>query len=542
MFSFLLFSFSAYAGNFTIGNYDLNGSRSIPSSAEPDLSKQKIEAIGLEVKWHTGTDAPLVAVPIVQDGVVYAATTDFGFVLGGSLYAMDADDGNILWQFSLSRPSGGALASPLVNKNAVYVAALNGTLFKLNRKTGDEIWRIKPNLHPFLDQTWTGPIRVFNGTKSLIILAINANDEGVGNTDLGVSGIVAIDDKTGMEEWRFLTTTPTEGGAGIWETSPSYSKNNNLIYVTTGQTAQATTEAPFFGSNAVFAIDARDGSMRWKTQVRDDDLWNFDIPFDPTDPGDTDIGDGAALFKMKGKEFIAVGSKRGYFYVMDALTGEIINGSGVDSLGFSIGLDAFDGGDPSGVIGPSVDGGYNLDSGYYKKGNRTIHFGILTDYTSGLIDVFNQVPPYDGRGAPRPSAGYVPGTCFIAGFGKSPECPGADSGNLILIAGDGSEELGRFTYAEANLFAPLYLDNMIFVHATPTPSGTPNSLLVLDVSDPTDPTLIESVPLSIEFPVPVTAFSGGANISIANGMIYSGNGFFGFGPQRGLFAIGLKDD
>jgi len=534
MFSFLLFSFSAYAGNFTIGNYDLNGSRSIPSSSESGLSKNKIEAIGLEVKWHTPTDAPLVAVPIVQDAVVYAATTSFA---SGSLYAMDASDGEILWQFPLP---GGALASPLVTEKAVYVAAFNGTLFKLNRKTGDEIWRIKPNLHPFLDTTWTGPIRVFNGTKSLIILAINANDEGVGNTDLGVSGIVAIDDKAGMEEWRFLTTTPTEGGAGIWETSPSYSKKSNLIYITTGQTAKATTSAPFFGSNAVFAIDASDGSMRWKTQVRGDDLWNFDIPFDPTAPGDTDIGDGAALFKMKGKEFIAVGSKRGYFYVMDALTGEIINGSGVDSLGFSIGLDAFDGGDPSGVIGPSVDGGYNLDSGYYKKGNRTIHFGILTDYTSGLIDVFNQVPPYDGRGAPRPSAGYIPGTCFIAGFGKSPECPGADSGNLILIEGDGSEELGRFTHEDGQIFAPLYLDDMIFVHAAPNFSTSfGNSLLVLDVSDPTSPTLIQSVPLSIGS---ATAASLGANISIANGMIYSGNGFFGFGPQQGLFAIGLKDD
>ena len=65
---------------------------------------------------------------------------------------------------------------------------------------------------------------------------------------------------------------------------------------------------------------------------------------------------------------------------------------------------------------------------------------------------------------------------------------------------------------------------------------------MLDVSDPTNPTLMESVPLSTGT---ATAFSGGANISIANGMIYSGNGFFGFNglgnSQQGLFAIGLKD-
>ena len=522
MFSFLLFSFSAYAGNFTIGNYDLEGSRSIPSSAESGLSKKKVEKRGLEVKWHTPTDAPLVAVPIVQGKVVYAATTTFG---SGSLYAMDANDGDILWQVGLP---GGALASPFVHRNAVYVASYNGTLFKLSRKTGNEIWSYKPNLDPSLDTAWTGPIRVSKGKRKLIILAINADDEGVTSTGPGASGIVAVDEKTGIEQWRFLTTTPTEGGAGIWETSPSYSKRHNLIYITTGQTAHASNTGPFFGSNAVFAIDASNGNEVWKTQVRNDDLWRFVIPFIPSEPGDTDIGDGAALFKMKGKEYVAVGSKRGYFYVMDALDGHIINGSGVDSLGFETGLDAFDGGDmATGVIGAGVDGGYNLDSGYYNKGNKIIHFGILNNYTTGMIDVHNQVHP------------WLAGTCFIAGFTLNPECPGPDSGNLILIKGDGSEELGRFTYEDSPIFAPLYLNDMIFVHATPTPSGTPNSLLVVDVSDPTNPTLIESVPLSIGS---ATAFSGGANISIANGMIYSGNGFFGFGPQQGLFAIGLKDD
>ena len=178
VFSFLLFSFSAHAGNFTIGNYDLKGSRSIPSSAEPGLSKENIEAVGLEVKWHTPTDAPLAAVPIVQDGVVYAATTNFGF---GSLYALNADDGEIIWQFALP---GGAIASPFVTEDAVYVAALNGTLFKLTKTTGAIIWTNKPNLHPSLDTTWTGPIRVFNKKKGLIILAINANDEQVGRSSL----------------------------------------------------------------------------------------------------------------------------------------------------------------------------------------------------------------------------------------------------------------------------------------------------------------------------------------------------------------------
>ena len=46
-----------------------------------------------------------------------------------------------------------------------------------------------------------------------------------------------------------------------------------------------------------------------------------------------DVGDSPALFWRNSEPFIAVGSKRGYFYVMNARDGTILNGSGRDAPG-----------------------------------------------------------------------------------------------------------------------------------------------------------------------------------------------------------------
>ena len=116
-------------------------------------------------------------------------------------------------------------------------------------------------------------------------------------------------------------------------------------------------------------------------------------------------------------------------------------------------------------------------------------------------------------------------------------CPSLDSGDLILISGDGASELGRYRTGDGRpLASPVYLDDMIFVRDS-TNFSSPDRLLVIDVSDPTNPTLMESVQLG-------SSFSLGAQVSVSDGQIYTGNGALGFafGSPSGLFALGLADD
>jgi outer membrane protein assembly factor BamB len=67
-------------------------------------------------------DAGVHAAPVVCDGVVYAFSRD------GKVYALEAETGELLWQFS----TGGTIRSvPWVQDAIVYVATIEGTLFAL---------------------------------------------------------------------------------------------------------------------------------------------------------------------------------------------------------------------------------------------------------------------------------------------------------------------------------------------------------------------------------------------------------------------------
>jgi outer membrane protein assembly factor BamB len=81
------------------------------------------------VQWRFQTrnggrtlDAGVYAAPVVCEGVVYACSGD------GDVYALDAQTGDLLWQFS----TGGTIRSvPWVQDAIVYVATIEGTLFAL---------------------------------------------------------------------------------------------------------------------------------------------------------------------------------------------------------------------------------------------------------------------------------------------------------------------------------------------------------------------------------------------------------------------------
>jgi outer membrane protein assembly factor BamB len=515
-----------------VGNGDLSGSRSVPSSAQGGLTKSAVRAQGLEIKWFAATDHPVPGVPAVLDGVVYAGSATGDGTGQGSMWAFDAETGAVLWNTGPAEGlTGGVLASPLVVGGTVYVGTLTGTLAALNRHTGEILWSYKPNVGGFFDSIWSGPIKI----RNMIVFAINPQDEAASFDPPGVAAVIAVDARTGAqtpadEIWRFTPVPAAQqgdvGGAGIWGTSPAYSPELDLVFVSTGQTTFSRDGVSSPGSDSVFAIEASTGELRWQNQVKSGDIWNFTMPFDPTDPHDMDIGEAPAVFKSKGRVLVAVGSKRGYFYIMDAATGVVQNstGTGTDALGFRTALDVI-----GGLPGPGLDGGFNLDSGFFEKNGRTTHFGILNDYTTGMTAVANQVFPWDGSFIPA-------GLCFIQFFGLPAECPPKDSGDLVLINEDGTAELGRYRTGNGKaIFSPVYLDDMIFVRDS-TNFLAPDALLVIDVSDPANPTLMETVSLDV--------LSLGAQVSISGGRIYTGSGFFSsvFGTPSGLFSLGLVGD
>jgi outer membrane protein assembly factor BamB len=74
-----------------------------------------------------------LAAPLAQHGeVAYVASMDF------TVYALDIESGVILWRFTADRA---IRRKPVVTDEDVYVSPEGAGLFRVDRKSGDEIWR-----------------------------------------------------------------------------------------------------------------------------------------------------------------------------------------------------------------------------------------------------------------------------------------------------------------------------------------------------------------------------------------------------------------
>jgi hypothetical protein len=313
--------------------------------------------------------------------------------------------------------------------------------------------------------------------------------------------VLAVDRNTGTEVWRSVLINDADfasgsSGAGFWASAPTYSEDLGLIYVGTGQDRNPAPGA--VGSDSIFAIDATDGTIIWQTQVRTTDTWNVTLPYDPLAPTDTDFGQSPSVFKVKGRTMVAAGDKRGIFWVMDAQSGAILNNGGA-------GLDMFGGVLP----GPGLTGGFNVDAGFVRHGNDVKHFAVFADQSAALQVVVDSFPG---------------GICYLAGGGgPGPFCPAAPTGSVTVIKGDGSAEVCRFSVADTELFSPFHVDGMIFVRG-----AQDGKLHVVDFDDCSQ---IDTIAVP-------TGPSGGASLSISNGLIFTGGGFFG---APGLTAIGVAN-
>jgi quinoprotein glucose dehydrogenase len=150
---------------------------------------------------------------------------------------------------------------------------------------------------------------------------------------LGPAGDVrAYDVRTGTLVWRFQTvagpgqpgheTWEGEGwkdrsGANVWS-AISVDVERGLVFLPVGSAAY-----DFYGgdrkganlyANALVALDAGTGSLRWHFQTVHHDLWDYDLPAPPT----------LVTIRRGGRDLPAVAqvTKTGFVFVLDRVTGQ----------------------------------------------------------------------------------------------------------------------------------------------------------------------------------------------------------------------------
>lgn len=242
--------------------------------------------------------------PLVINGVMYFVT---GFQ---SLVAVEPETGKKLWSFEHqrnARPAKGIAYWP-GNKNGpptLFFGTDDGFLIALNAKTGKpvpgfanegelELRKGMKDNHPNATYGLNGTAIVY---KNLVITGSHVQDNGT----LGGKGDVrAWDASTGKLVWTFHTvpqpgelgheTWLDEGwkdrsGVNVWSTFTLDMQTGTLL-MTLGSPSDDRyggdrPGANLFG-NSLVALDAATGKLKWYFQTVHHDLWDTDLPPQPT--------------------------------------------------------------------------------------------------------------------------------------------------------------------------------------------------------------------------------------------------------------------
>lgn len=278
----------------------------------------------LQLAWiwpmhEGGTNEPA---PLVHDGTLYLANT------GGILQALDARDGQLIWEHAVGAeiaPRGLALYGNLLIFQSAprwAIDAQNARLIALDARTGETVWDVQM---PDVYASNSGPI-VANG----LIL------QGMGTCatyEQKKCFISAYDPATGEQRWRFRTIALSgEPGGDTWGGLPdlyraggeawitgTYDPELNLTYWGTTQAkpwmpasrGMDARDAALYTSSTV-ALDASTGKLAWYFSHAPGEAFDLDVVYE------------RVLVDRGNEKWLFTVGKDGVLWKLDRVTGEYL--------------------------------------------------------------------------------------------------------------------------------------------------------------------------------------------------------------------------
>jgi PQQ-dependent dehydrogenase (methanol/ethanol family) len=300
----------------------------------------------------------LVGNPLIADGVVYQSGPP------GRIYANDVRTGKELWVFNPEldispKQSMTGFWTLHVNRglaldgDKLFVAS-NCRILAVDRNSGHQVWAAQ-SCDPTQDYGITGAPRV-GGGKVFI--------GNSGGEELARGFVDAFDEKTGQHLWRFYTmpgdpTRPFEspqmamaaktwgtdywkylhGGANAWD-ALTYDGSTDTLYFGTDGLWSPTTRAPDAGeelfANCIVAVNASTGQYLWHYKTVPHDAWNLDATMHIMV---TDLPQAAG----PPRHVVMTAPKNGFFYVLDAKTGQFISAKNYENVNWTSHIDPVSG-------------------------------------------------------------------------------------------------------------------------------------------------------------------------------------------------------
>ncbi|MET9730396.1 PQQ-binding-like beta-propeller repeat protein [Streptomyces sp. NPDC006458] len=420
------------APSWPMAGHDIANTRSNPLESKITTDN----AARLAVKWTYTTHGDVSATAAVVGGAAYFPDW------GGYLHKVDAATGRGIWSRKVSDYTGRAdsvsRSSPAVVGNTVYIGDYaQAVLMAVDATTGELLWKTQLDSHPFAVLTQSPIVHngvIYQGVSSRESELAAANPDYPCCTFRGSAN--AIDARTGRVLWTRHTVPDNGGqpggysGAAVWGT-PAIDPRRGIVYFTSGNNYQvpqsvidcqtgggtpAECLAPDDYVDSVLALSMRDGTVKWASGRARFDAWNVScLPgFPPNNcPAhvgpDYDFGDGAHLFTIKdaqgnSRQVVGAGQKSGEYWLLDALTGEVVWSAATGP-----------GGKVGGILWGTANDGKrvyiaqaNFDRQTYQLPDGTSHDGasfVALDAATGKIEW--QIPV--------PSGGYAWAPVTVAG-------------------------------------------------------------------------------------------------------------------------------
>ena len=304
------------------------------------ISPANVDQLGLAWEYDLGTARVQESTPVVIDGVMYASGNL------GRVYALDAVTGRALWTFvpqmdmQVSRAAccDWANRGLAVADGKVLTAALDGTLYALDAASGAVLWRADTIEDKSRGYTSTGAPEVAGD----VVVIGNAGAE------YDTRGYVtAYNIADGSRAWRFYTVPrdpadgPQEnpeldaaletwskdsrwdigGGGTVWD-AITYDPRYDQVIIGTGNGGPypQAVRSPGGGDNlylsSLVALDRRTGRVKWHLQETPGDNWDFTAT-QPMVLAEMEV-DGTR------RPVILHTPKNGFFYVVDRETGRAL--------------------------------------------------------------------------------------------------------------------------------------------------------------------------------------------------------------------------
>ncbi|MEP7244089.1 MAG: PQQ-dependent dehydrogenase, methanol/ethanol family [Gammaproteobacteria bacterium] len=291
--------------------------------------------------------------PIVVDGVIFVTSA------WSKVFAYEAKSGKALWQFDPKVPGEWAVNAccDVVNRGVaawngkVYVGTIDGRLIALDAATGKPVWDVS-TIDRSKPYSITGAPRV---VKGLVLI-------GQGGAEFSARGYIsAYDAETGKMAWRWYTVpgNPSEpfenpqmemaaktwsgnwwktgGGGTVWD-AITYDPKTDLLFVGVGNGGPWPAEIRDPGGkgdhlflSSIVALKVETGEYVWHYQEVQRDSWDYTAVQQIT------VADLA--IDGKDRHVILQAPKNGYFYVLDAASGELISAKPIVPLNWSTGID-----------------------------------------------------------------------------------------------------------------------------------------------------------------------------------------------------------